>query len=300
VYDHTLTAFHSQRNSASDGAASSLLLTDKQRQTADLTELGVAMVPILAVARRGSYELLDAHLSGDEPSFFKPRHGSRSQGAFAAHVDRAGGLVVEPVVGRRLEGKDAATYWARLLSADDMIVQPRLGVDPGIADLASGDDIVTVRYISQWRPAAEGLESHVTCYCATIELPAGRRGEGGRPLYVVLPVDPLTGVIGRLPPSLLSAEQAGLYQSVYGRLGDRVVPGWMAICRQSHVAHGQFPALRAVAWDWAVTPAGPLLLEGNCNWDVATPQCLHGGLLAAQDRAGPGALRDRSGVDQGT
>lgn len=296
VYDHTLTAFHAQRNAASDAAAASvLLLADKERQTAELAELGVAMVPILAVARRGSHELLASHLSKDDTLFFKPRHGSRSQGAFAAQLDR-GVVVVDPVAGTQLRGKDAARYWSRLLDADDMIVQPRLGVDPEVADLASPDDIVTVRYISQRQPAAERPESEVSCYCATLELPAGRSGEGPRPVYVVLPVDPLTGRIARFPPRLPSGE-AGNYDRVYARLGDRVVPGWTAICRGSHVAHGHFPGLHAIAWDWAVTPAGPRLLEGNSGWGVAMPQLLYGGLLVA-DRAGSGCLPDRSGVDQ--
>jgi len=298
VYDHTLTAFHAKRNSVSDGAAASVrLLADKERQTAELAELGVAMVPILAVARRGSHELLTAHLSCDDTLFFKPRHGSRSEGAFSGHLE-GGVAVVDPVAGRQLRGKDAATHWARQLDADDMIVQPRLAVDAEIADLASADDIVTVRYISQRCPADEGLDSELSCYCATLELPAGRSEERLRPVYVVLPVDPLTGSLGRWSAHLLSGEAAGNHDRVYARLGDRVVPGWTAICRQSHVAHGHFPGVHAIAWDWAVTPAGPRLLEGNAGWGVSTPQLLHGGLLVAHDPEGSGALPDRSGVDQ--
>jgi hypothetical protein len=157
---------------------------------------------------------------------------------------------------------------------------------------------VTVRYISERHHAVEGLDSEMTCYCATLELPAGRSARGLRPVYVVLPVDPLAGRIGRLPAALLSAETAGNYDRVYARLGDRVVPGWTTIRRQSHVAHGHFPGLHAIAWDWAITPAGPRLLEGNSGWGVAVPQLLHGGLLAARDRSGSVSLPDRPGIDQ--
>jgi hypothetical protein len=298
VYDHTLPAFHAQRNAASAAADASVrLLGDKERQTAELTELGVAMVPVLAVARRGSCEPLAPHLSNRGSLFFKPRHGSRSQGAFSAHLD-VGAVVVDPVVGCQMRGDDAAIYWASLLHADDMIVQPRLAVDPEVGDLASTDDIVTVRYISQRRRAGEGLDSELICYCATLELPAGRSGESLRPVYVVLPLDPLTGRVGQWPDRLRSAEAAANYDRVYGRLGDRFVPGWPTIRHQSHVAHRHFPGVHAIAWDWAVTPDGPRLLEGNAGWGAATPQVLHGGLLATHDPGRSRASSDRSGVDQ--
>jgi len=42
------------------------------------------------------------------------------------------------------------------------------------------------------------------------------------------------------------------------------------------------PGIDAIAWDWGVTRAGALLLEGNAGWAVATPQLPEGGLPAAR------------------
>jgi hypothetical protein len=41
-----------------------------------------------------------------------------------------------------------------------------------------------------------------------------------------------------------------------------------------------FPDVWAIAWDWVITPSGPVLLEGNSGWGTATPQMIQGGFLA--------------------
>lgn len=288
VYDHTCAAFHAARNSGPGGARASLrLLADKQRQTAELAALGVPMVPILAVVGRATGARLEAHVAPGEARFCKPRHGSRGKGAFGAHWE-GGDLVVETLDGLRLRDSEAAAHWVRLLDDDDMLVQPRLSVHQDVADLATDDDIVTVRYISERGLGREGGETDVDCYCATIELAAGRLGEERRPAYVILEVNPLSGAIEGFPPERLSREAAGAYDRVRARLGQRRVPGWDELRRGSHIAHASFPGIHAIAWDWAITSSGPLLLEGNGGWGVATPQMLKGGLLALPAPGGSG------------
>jgi len=277
VYHHSLPSFHAGRNSAPDGGgASSQRLADKERQTAELASLGVPVVPIVAVVRRGASEGLEAYTDGAEPIFCKPRHGSRGQGAFAARRE-GDAIVMETLGGERLRGGEAAARWASLLHDDDMLVQPRLSVHPDLADLATEDDIVTVRYISE-----RGLDESVGCYCATLEVPAGRVGETRRPTYVVLEVDALTGVVKPFPEGWLSGDQTKKCDRLYKRLGRRPVPGWERIRAGSHLAHTRVPGVHAIAWDWAVTPSGPLLLEGNDGWGPTMPQLLKGGLLATQ------------------
>jgi hypothetical protein len=62
---------------------------------------------------------------------------------------------------------------------------------------------------------------------------------------------------------------------------DFIVPHWQALVAASLAAHRQFPDVCAIAWDWIITPEGPLLLEGNTGWGTATPQLILGGFLTA-------------------
>jgi len=174
-----------------------------------------------------------------------------------------------------------------------MLLQPRLLTHPALSDLATGEDVATVRYISQVVPS-DG-QPGAECYCATLELPAGRPGAGRAPCYVILQVDPLTGRIGGFPLHLLPGAVAGRYQRVLGRIGQRAVPGWEILRRASHVAHSRFPGVRAIAWDWAISRDGPLLLEGNAGWGPAVPQLLRGGLIAAPPGDGAGHRRNGQG-----
>lgn len=57
------------------------------------------------------------------------------------------------------------------------------------------------------------------------------------------------------------------------------VPRWHELADYTHQAHATFPDIRAIAWDWVITPAGPVLLEGNVGWGAAMPQLMLGGFL---------------------
>lgn len=59
-----------------------------------------------------------------------------------------------------------------------------------------------------------------------------------------------------------------------------VLPDWPALVASSHHAHARLPGVWAIAWDWVLTPDGPVLLEGNAGWGVSAPQLLNGGFLA--------------------
>lgn len=281
VYDHTVATFHQRRNSSTSRIRESLrLLMDKERQAAELSALGVPTVPTLAVARKRSGVRLETLIPVGAALFCKPRHGSAGRGA-AAVTSAAGSVAVETLDGHRITGPRAASWWAGHLRRDDMILQPRLRTHPELADLATVDDVATVRYISQREGDEDNQErAGVGCYCAILELPVGRPVNAGFPHYVMVEVDPLSGRVLGFPAHLLPREAAAACQRVVERVGQRALPGWDRLRLASHLAHGLFPGVHAIAWDWALTPAGPLLLEGNAGWGPFITQVLKGGLLA--------------------
>lgn len=42
--------------------------------------------------------------------------------------------------------------------------------------------------------------------------------------------------------------------------------------------HENIPDIRSIGWDVAITPDGPVLIEGNDNWEICGPQDMQGGL----------------------
>ncbi len=55
-------------------------------------------------------------------------------------------------------------------------------------------------------------------------------------------------------------------------LDGQAIPFWQDIVRHSQRAHAELPRLWTIAWDWIVTPDGPMLLEGNAGWDLSVLQ----------------------------
>lgn len=299
------------------------LLQDKWGLAQALNAAGVPMAPVIAcVSRRGEAEfalwLAGAGARGSTRIFCKTRSGSRGEGAFAAWAGEG------ELRGRRLAGaplpdeRAVRDAWRRLIARDDVLVQPALVNHPALARLAEGEDAVTVRFISRIGGCppqkqvvaagrgSDGPQARFECLCATLEVPAGVDARG-RPGHVLLPIDAADGSLGRWPErALLTAAAREAHERVWARVEERIVaqrsaaastgrpgpshasmlvPDWSEVAEASYRAHARFPGLWAIAWDWVVTPDGPLLLEGNAGWGPAAVQVLRGGLLADGDAA---------------
>jgi Sugar-transfer associated ATP-grasp len=280
VFDHTADALRRLLDAPGPATQDSLrLLEDKERQTAELSAMGVPMAPIIEVVQRGASRPLSDYVSDGRVLFCKPRHGSASVGAFSTRLLSVG-PTVQPLQDRPLSGQDAESYWKALLRDDDMLIQPRLSVTPVLACAATDDDIVTSRYITRRAWPGEGDAEEIVPFCATLELPASRDDRSGWALYVVLQVEVDTGQVGPFPQQYLRAEAAERHSAALGQLSGLRLPDWAAICRWSAVAHRHCEGVHSIAWDWAFTASGPLLLEGNAGWAVGVPQQLKGGLCS--------------------
>lgn len=56
------------------------------------------------------------------------------------------------------------------------------------------------------------------------------------------------------------------------------LPCWTEIKELVKNAHKQFYYIQSIGWDVAITPTGPVLVEGNDNWGTSTPQIIESGL----------------------
>lgn len=56
------------------------------------------------------------------------------------------------------------------------------------------------------------------------------------------------------------------------------LPYWEEVVALVKKAHKCFRGIQSIGWDVAITPTGPILIEGNDNWEIPNPQDSHGGL----------------------
>ena len=56
------------------------------------------------------------------------------------------------------------------------------------------------------------------------------------------------------------------------------LPYWKEVEALVKQAHRAVINIQSIGWDVALTPNGPVLIEGNDNWEIANPQDAHGGL----------------------
>jgi hypothetical protein len=279
VYDHELGAWHRLRSLPLGlNEHSRRLLQDKPGLSEVLSQRGVPMAPVLTVAPRGTTTVdLALWLPGHEAMFCKMRSGNQGRGAFAAWR-QGDGLAGRTFTGQPLADTPAVEHaWRALLQLDDALIQPRLANHPALAGLGLADEAITVRYISEWRAGS------LFCLSAVLEVPTHRDEINGDTLYTILPIEAGTGRLLPWPEhARLPTAARDWVERLYRTAREQHlihVPGWSELAGYTHQAHAAFPNIRAIAWDWVITPTGPVLLEGNVGWGAAVPQRILGGFL---------------------
>lgn len=63
------------------------------------------------------------------------------------------------------------------------------------------------------------------------------------------------------------------------------LPFWQESIELVKKLHNIFPEFSSVGWDIAITPSGPIVIEGNGNWDYTIPQTTVGGLKEKWEKA---------------
>lgn len=99
-------------------------------------------------------------------------------------------------------------------------------------------------------------------------------------------IDVATGVLGR---GVAKPRYGGEWTSVHPDSGVKFegqqLPEWprvLDVCRRAAAA---FSGVRSVGWDVALTPDGPVIIEGNATWGLPVVQVHTKGYLTSQVRA---------------
>lgn len=245
-------------------------LQDKQTATETLAALGVPAVPNLALIPRNRPEALDS-FQREGRFFLKTRSGSGSRDAFVLDV-ASGERQIHSVKNGMVSGEASFNDFQDASSRSDYLVQAFTANHPFVADLCDTGDAVTLRVITENRK-----EGRVRLYSATLEIPnaSGKMAFS----HAIFPVNLDSGEIRPFPGKFLPDETRRHLESIYNRARGRALPHWDQVRESALRAHLAYPGLFSVAWDFVLTPEGPLILEGNTGWDTRVPQVIHGGLL---------------------
>jgi len=280
VYDQETGAFHRFCNPEPNKTPTSYAcLQDKIALAERLKVLGIPVVATSRVISKASGTTLQAAMQTLESQqlFFKTRSGHQGLGAFALWPTPQG-LRGETFEGTPLTTpQEISVAWQALLKRDDVLIQPLLINHPDLAPMSFFGEAITVRFISQI-----DSKQKIHCLCATLEVPAGKSPQQ-KTTYSIFPIDCDTGVLKPFPAQAVFTKEVEDASDRILALApeNHCIPYWFSLVNASLQAHTAFLDVHAIAWDWVITPNGPILLEGNVGWGAATPQMLLGGFMSS-------------------
>lgn len=267
IYTTETKGWHALQNMDHPNAqAGHRFLGDKRAFARQMAEQGF---PVVSEIRRfAPYKSLSSQLlESDGAVFCKLRQGNQALNAFEAirNGDAVMGTTHKGEALKTSQEVDAA--WVKLGRSGMPIVQPLLINHPKIHQITQKQQLATLRVIT--RNGRVGA--------ANITLPFdSKKGQ----LNHWLLVDPSTGVLSfpkdTIKPYFTSYDDA----QMLAKRAPNAVPFWDKICEHSLAAHANDLDLWAIAWDWGITPDGPILLEGNSGWGLEDWQLQNGSLAS--------------------
>lgn len=238
-------------------------LADKAGFAAALTAAGLPAVPTERQIARGA-AVPEKDLFVGRPLFLKPNSANAQRGCLE--------LQPEPATDTyRLTGKDLAglpcavtgraaivACLTELFAREPYLVQPLLRNHLAWQPRFPTERLLTLRVITQWTSTGAML------LYAGLEVPVGDRGTW----HFV----PLNLATGHLAPSQNPLAPLGGHADALHAAVGTPVPEWPRCCELARAAHQLTPDVALAGWDLAVTPEGPVLIEGNPGWNVLPPQ----------------------------
>lgn len=262
VYPAQNAAFHVLMNRQTGASrADHRLLADKRALTETLTRFGLPM-PEIDTCSRGDWRDLEMALLRHPALFSKQRSGSRGEGAFAVWRTDTGLAGQSHERGDLIDSAAVQKAWKTLADTGDILIQPLLRNHPALAPAVSSAAVITLRLVTRQ------VDQRAVPFWTCLQVPEP-------PLKVYedsgvwpFPVNPLTGTVSQTDTGTWPEQWLTRYEQVWQIVSAQTLPFWPQILADSLKAHQVMPRLWAIAWDWVITPEGPVLLEGNSGWGL--------------------------------
>lgn len=178
----------------------------------------------------------------------------------------------------------------RMAFAEPWLIQARVTAHPVLAAIAGCDYAVTLRLVTCRRTSGR-----IFLLPATIKLPSAGTGVDN---FGAGNVAVAVGGAGGLEQGVLGLDGPPIDRHPVTGVPFRgqAVPDWNAAVELVTRAHSLIGSLRSIGWDVAMTPDGPMILEGNVWWGVDVIQqpgmrgLLRGEFVEFLDEVGAGYL----------
>lgn len=234
------------------------ILDDKRRFSAFCDRHGFATPMLLASCRDGLAEFLAPPTELACDLFFKLRRGTQATDVSRWDYIAATGEYRRWGQSGTLSRDALLESYARLARAREFLVQPRLRNHPDIADLGN-DALCTVRMIT-----VVGRDGQIAEFASAFNIPYGQAlannlAEGA----ISCPVDAFTGALRAAFDFRPGAPRLANQPHPGTQIEGRVLPCWREAITLACAAHAKLAEAPAIGWDIALTPEGPMLLEGN-------------------------------------
>ena len=242
---------------------------DKKRFAETCAQAGLPVVPLIAEARQGRVRFVEPYAGLPSADLFvKPRFGSKGHGA-SRWVATDSGSLIGPL-GFILTPEAFLEHVGLLSAGADYLIQPRLFPHSDVRDL-SGNALPAARIVT-----GRSLRGDVTPLRAVFKMPTGSMmtdfSEGGG---LISPIDIGTGELGSAVRLALDPTVFETHPDSGAPITGRRLSDWQEAVQWVCRAHLLFEDVPFLGWDVALTPAGPVLLEGNLYWSVRLMQRAH-------------------------
>jgi len=232
---------------------------------------GLPSPQILIHASKGEINWLDAATMEalDRDLFIKPRQSRGARGALWL-------CRIAPFTWRTKSGaiwsRDELFEYLRSESCDrDLLLQAMLVNHPSIAALAD-QSLIAIRVITATGPDETPVITHAMLRVLSKLEPGwhGKREHAAR-------IDLRSGRLGPMcnDKDLWPGCWSDLHPVTGALVTGRLLRDWPAIAALALAAHRVFSDRMLVGWDIALTPSGPVILEGNSYPDVHFLQRVH-------------------------
>jgi hypothetical protein len=237
-------------------------------RTAQLAGLPVPRA--LAEFRNGTIDWWPNEREGELPEldlFSKESDNLGGKGAARWIWLRAGLYQAEG--NRELDARVLIDRLRQISLSAPQLLQVRVRNHPQIEPLSPGT-LCTIRVVTYRFPDGEPRHLASTFRLASRPIAADNFSQGG----LAAAVNPQTGT---LRPAVfkdltLTAAEHANHPVTGAKIAGFPLPHWPEVLELALHAHSVFPAYPSIGWDIAISRSGPVLIEGNYNWNVALVQ----------------------------